>query len=182
MDTITSRLSDLFSTFPEAVILLDEGEAVYANEAGKALLQDAQFPADLLFALAEHPGDSIDVATALATYRVSVSALEGGVLLVLRPLPSKEERDHPFSNATYRLRESISNLTTTHTQIKRGLEERFLDDAFQRELSNQSRFTYQLLRIVRQAELTQDLNYKTFPKEEAFDLALVCSGMADEAA
>ena len=182
MDTITSRLSDLFSTFPEAVILRDEGEAVYANEAGKALLQDAQFPADLLFALAEHPGDSIDVATALATYRVSVSALEGGVLLVLRPLPSKEERDHPFSNATYRLRESISNLTTTHTQIKRGLEERFLDDAFQRELSNQSRFTYQLLRIVRQAELTQDLNYKTFPKEEAFDLALVCSGMADEAA
>ena len=70
MDTITSRLSDLFSTFPEAVILLDEGEAVYANEAGKALLQDAQFPADPLFALAEHPGDSIDVATALATYRV----------------------------------------------------------------------------------------------------------------
>ncbi len=181
MDSMTSRLNDIFSTFPEAVILLQEGEAVYANEAGQALLRDPEFPSDLLFALAEHPGDSIDVATAMAIYRVTVSVFEGGVLLVLRPLPSGAERDHPFSNATYRLRESISNLSTTHAQIKQKLEARFLDGEFQRELANQSRFTYQLLRLVRQAELTQDLNDKTFPREEGFDLAQVCSGMADEA-
>ena len=39
-----------------------------------------------------------------------------------------------------------------------------------------------MLRLTRQAELTQELNDKAFPREEGFDLAMVCQGMADEAA
>ncbi len=38
-----------------------------------------------------------------------------------------------------------------------------------------------MLRLTRQAELTQELNDKAFPREEGFDLAMVCQGMADEA-
>ena len=38
-----------------------------------------------------------------------------------------------------------------------------------------------MLRLTRQAELTQELNNKVFPREEGFDLAMVCQGMAEEA-
>lgn len=181
MDPNTSRLNDMFGSFPEAVILLMDGAIVYGNEHGQRLLQEEAFPQDLLFALAEHPGDAIEVAMAQAIYRVTVSPFEGGYLLVMRLQPSREPQEHPFSHATYRLRESITNLTTTHAQLRQELEERYLDEAFLRELANENRFTYQLLRLVRQAELNEDLNNKTFPREEGFDLAQVCSGMADEA-
>lgn len=51
----------------------------------------------------------------------------------------------------------------------------------EQDLANQSRLIYQMLRLTRQAELTQELNDKAFPREEGFDLAMVCQGMADEA-
>ena len=34
MDPITSRLEPLFGSFPEAVVFLSCGQAVYANETG----------------------------------------------------------------------------------------------------------------------------------------------------
>lgn len=181
MDPNTSRLSEIFGSFPEAVILLEDSAVRYCNEHGHQLVQGEDFPTELLFSLAEHPGDAIEVASSAAIYRVTVSPFEGGTLLVLRLIPSRENQEHPFSHATYRLRESITNLTTTNLQLRLALEDRGLDESFLRELANENRFTYQLLRLVRQAELNEDLNHKSFPREEGFDLAQVCSGMADEA-
>ena len=65
--------------------------------------------------------------------------------------------------------------------LKRVLEENHLLDGFTQDLANQSRLIFQMLRLTRQAELTQELNDKAFPREEGFDLAMVCQGMADEA-
>ena len=55
MDLITSRLDLQFGSFPEPVIFLAGGQAVYSNEPGQQLLQSETCPLDLLAALAEHP-------------------------------------------------------------------------------------------------------------------------------
>ena len=107
MDLITSRLDLQFGSFPEPVIFLAGGQAVYSNEPGQQLLQSETCPLDLLAALAEHPSGSMEIALGQATYRVTVSPFEMGDLLVLRPLPQPEEKKHPFSNAVYRMRESL---------------------------------------------------------------------------
>ena len=60
MDPIISRLEPIFGSFPEAVIYLSGGRAAYSNEPGSLLLQSC--PADLLFAMAEHPGGSMEIA------------------------------------------------------------------------------------------------------------------------
>lgn len=179
MDPITSRLDPMFGSFPEAVIYLSGGRAAYANEAGSRLLRSC--PADLLFAMAEHPSGSMEIAVGQDQYRVTVSPFDGGVLLVLRPLPREEEQPHPFSQAIFRMRECLSNFSAVQLRMKRGLQEKALDEAFQQDLANQTRLLYQMLRLTRQAELTQELNDKAFPQEEGFDLAMVCQGMADEA-
>lgn len=58
MDLITSRLDLQFGSFPEPVIFLAGGQAVYSNEPGQQLLQSETCPLDLLAALAEHPSGS----------------------------------------------------------------------------------------------------------------------------
>ena len=180
MDAIQFRLEPVFGMFPEPVIFLAEGKAAYSNEPGSALLEDESVPMDLLLALAEHPGDSLEIALGAQSYRATVSPYEGGVILVLRPLPDPNAQPHPFSNAIYRMRDCLSNFTAIQWQLKRALEARSMDEALETHLANQSRLLYQMLRMVRQAELTQELNDKSFPKEEGFDLAQVCQGMADE--
>ena len=178
MDLITSRLDLQFGSFPEPVIFLAGGQAVYSNEPGQQLLQSETCPLDLLAALAEHPSGSMEIALGQATYRVTVSPFEMGDLLVLRPLPQPEEKKHPFSNAVYRMRECLSNFTAVQWKMKRVLEENHLMGDFDQDLANQSRLIFQMLRLTRQAELTQELNDKAFPREEGFDLAMVCQGMA----
>ena len=180
MDLITSRLDLQFGSFPEPVIFLAGGQAVYSNEPGQQLLQSETCPLDLLAALAEHPSGSMEIALGQATYRVTVSPFEMGDLLVLRPLPQPEEKKHPFSNAVYRMRECLSNFTAVQWKMKRVLEENHLMGDLDQDLANQSRLIFQMLRLTRQAELTQELNDKAFPREEGFDLAMVCQGMADE--
>ena len=180
MDLITSRLDLQFGSFPEPVIFLAGGQAVYSNEPGQQLLQSETCPLDLLAALAEHPSGSMEIALGQATYRVTVSPFEMGDLLVLRPLPQPEEKKHPFSNAVYRMRECLSNFTAVQWKMKRVLEENHLMGDFDQDLANQSRLIFQMLRLTRQAELTQELNDKAFPREAGFDLAMVCQGMADE--
>ena len=83
MDPIISRLEPIFGSFPEAVIYLSGGRAAYSNEPGSLLLQSC--PADLLFAMAEHPGGSMEIALGQDLYRVTVSPFDGGELLVLAP-------------------------------------------------------------------------------------------------
>lgn len=182
MDLIKSRLSPLFETFPEPVVYLFGGQAAYTNEAGAMMLQNGDCPLELLFALSEHPGDTLETAVGQQTYRVTVSELEGGSLLVLRPLPRAEEGTHPFSSAVYRMRECLSSFSAVQWRLKRILETKNLALELEQDLANQSRLIYQMLRLTRQAELTQELNDKAFPQEEGFDLAMVCRGMAEEAA
>lgn len=182
MDPITSRLEPLFGSFPEAVVFLSCGQAVYANETGAQLLQSQSCPMDLLFAMAEHPGGSMEIALGQESYRVTVSPFDSGDLLILRPLPKAEEKRHPFSNSVYRMRECLSNLNAVQWRMRRVLDEKKMSGDLTQDLANQSRLIYQMLRLTRQAELTQDLNDKTFPPEEGFDLALVCQGMAEETA
>ena len=179
MDPITSRLEPIFGSFPEAVIYLSGGRAAYSNEPGSLLLQSC--PADLLFAMAEHPGGSMEIALGQDLYRVTVSPFDGGELLVLRPLPQGEEQKHPFSHSVYRMRECLSNFNAVQFRMKRVLGEKKMAAEFEQDFANQSRLIYQMLRLTRQAELTQELNDKVFPREEGFDLAMVCQGMAEEA-
>lgn len=181
MEPFTSRLDVQFGSFPEPVIFLSGSQILYSNEPGQQLLERETFPKDLLAALAEHPGGTMEIALGPETYRVTVSPFEGGELLVLRPLPQAQEKKHPFSNAVYRMRECLSNFTAVQWKMKRVLEENHLMGDFDQDLANQSRLIFQMLRLTRQAELTQDLNDKSFPREEGFDLAMVCQGMADEA-
>lgn len=181
MDPMTSHLDQTFGSFPEPVLLLDGDQVIYANEPGQALLQEEAFPAELLAALAEHPGSAMETALGEAFYRVTVSPYDVGMLAVLRPLPPAEEKRHPFSNAVYRMRECLSNFTAVQFRMKRVLQEHHLLGGLEQDLANQSRLIYQMLRLTRQAELTQELNDKAFPREEGFDLAMVCQGMADEA-
>ena len=165
MDLITSRLDLQFGSFPEPVIFLAGGQAVYSNEPGQQLLQSETCPLDLLAALAEHPSGSMEIALGQATYRVTVSPFEMGDLLVLRPLPQPEEKKHPFSNAVYRMRECLSNFTAVQWKMKRVLEENHLMGDFDQDLANQSRLIFQMLRLTRQADLTQEINDKAFPRE-----------------
>lgn len=62
MDLLTSRLDVQFGSFPEPVILLDAGQILYSNEPGQQLLESEAFPRDLLAALAEHPGSTLEIA------------------------------------------------------------------------------------------------------------------------
>ena len=179
MDPIISRLEPIFGSFPEAVIYLSGGRAAYSNEPGSLLLQSC--PADLLFAMAEHPGGSMEIALGQDLYRVTVSPFDGGELLVLRPMPQGEEQKHPFSHSVYRMRECLSNFNAVQFRMKRVLGEKKMAAEFEQDFANQSRLIYQMLRLTRQAELTQELNDKVFPREEGFDLAMVCQGMAEEA-
>ena len=179
MDPIISLLEPIFGSFPEAVIYLSGGRAAYSNEPGSLLLQSC--PADLLFAMAEHPGGSMEIALGQDLYRVTVSPFDGGELLVLRPLPQGEEQKHPFSHSVYRMRECLSNFNAVQFRMKRVLGEKKMAAEFEQDFANQSRLIYQMLRLTRQAELTQELNDKVFPREEGFDLAMVCQGMAEEA-
>lgn len=55
MDLITSRLDLQFGSFPEPVIFLAGGQAVYSNEPGQQLLQSETCPLDLLAALQSIP-------------------------------------------------------------------------------------------------------------------------------
>ena len=181
MDPISYRLEPLFGSFPEPVIFLAGGQVLYTNEAGSSLLESGACPIDLLAALAEHPGGAMEIASEGRAYRVTVSPMEDGHLLVLRPMAEAQEQKHPFSNAVYRMRTCLDNLSAIQLKMRRVLKQRDLSDQFEQDLANQSRVMFQMLRLVRQAELTQELNDKTFPREEGFDLAQVCQGMADEA-
>ena len=182
MELFSARLEPLFGTFPEAVFYLFGGQLVWRNEVGDMLLGEDDFPADLLFALAEHPGETMEVALGQHAYRVTASPMDGGDLLMLRPLPDADASAHPFSHAVYRMRECLSNFTAVQWKMKRMMEQRELAETFQQDMANQTRLVYQMLRLTRQAELTQELNDKIFPREEGFDLAMVCEGMAQEAA
>lgn len=180
MDPITTRLEARFGSFPEPVLYLSGGRIRYANEPGEALRQREDVPLELLLALAEHPGGAMELALGETLFRITVSPFDDGDLLVLRPLAAPVEETHPFSNAVYRMRECLSNLTSVQERMGRILRQEGLD--LTRELADQARLTFQMLRLTRQAELTQELDDKSFPREEGFDLAQVCQGMADETA
>lgn len=181
MDPIISYLDPRFGSFPEPVVFLCGDQVLYTNEPGTALLEDGECPAELLSALAEHPSGVMEIALQKSIYRVTVSPMEAGDLVILRPLPEPVEGKHPFSNSVYRLRECLSNLSAVQWRMNRLLSGKNLTEEFQRDMADQSRLIYQMLRLVRQAELTQELDQKTFPMEEGFDLAQVCEGMAEEA-
>ncbi len=134
---------------------------------GQRLLQKQNLSLDLLAALAEHPSRSMEVALGQATYRVTVSPFEMGTSWFCVPCPSQKKK-HPFSNAVYRMRECLSNFTAVQWKMKRVLEENHLMGDFDQDLANQSRLIFQMLRLTRQAELTQELNDKSFPQEEGF--------------
>ena len=181
MDFLTDRLSEQYGSFPEAVVFLYAGQIIYSNEPGQALLRKQGFPHDLLPALAEHTGP-MEIALGKTFYFVTVSAMPEGELVILRELdPPKEEKKHPFSNAVYSMRECLSNFSATQWKMQQVLEENGLLDGLEQDLATQNRLVFQMLRLTRQAELTQELNVKTFPREEGFDLAMVCQGMAEEA-
>ena len=182
MDHYKTKLEDRFGAFPEAVLYLSGGQVLYANEPGELLLKREDFPLEFLLALAEHPGGAMEIARGDDIFRVTVSRFDDGDLLVLRALDPPEEGTHPFSNAVYRMRECLSNLFSVQERLRLDLEEKALTEDFLRVLADQNRLTYQMLRLTRQAELTQELDSRSFPREEGFDLAEVCQGMADEAA
>lgn len=181
MNPIVSHLDAQFGSFPEPVIFLYGEEVLYTNEPGTALLEDGACPPQLLAALAEHPSSVMEIALEENFYRVTVSPMETGDLLVLRPMPQPQEGKHPFSNAVYKMREYLTNLTAIQWRLKIALDLKDMEEEFRQDFANQSRCTYQMLRLVRQAELTNELDSKRFPMEEAFDMALVCEGMAEEA-
>ena len=147
MDPMTSHLDQTFGSFPEPVLLLDGDQVIYANEPGQALLQEEAFPAELLAALAEHPGSAMETALGEAFYRVTVSPYDVGMLVVLRPLPPAEEKRHPFSNAVYRMRECLSNFTAVQFRMKRVLQEHHLLGGLEQDLANQSRLILSLIHI-----------------------------------
>ncbi len=180
MDSFSLHLQPIFGMFPEPVIFLVENQIAYVNEAASNLLESESLSTELLLAVAEHPSDSIELADQAESYRVTVSPYEGGTLLVLRPHPHAEGHGHPFSDSVYRMRENLSNLTSAQWHLRRKLHQKNLDTEVRQELAKQNKCIYQMLRLVRQTELTEELNHKTFPKEEGFDLGLVCAGMADE--
>ena len=182
MDLITTRLEARFGSFPEPVLYLADGRVLYANEPGDLLRQREDFPLDLLLALAEHPGGAMEIALGDDLFRVTVSHFDDGDLLVLRPLETPVEETHPFSNAVFRMRECLSSLFSVQHRLQRVLADRGLAEDCLREMADQSRLTHQMLRLTRQAELTQELDDRAFPREEGFDLAMVCQGMADETA
>ena len=182
MDLNTTRLEARFGSFPEPVLYLSDSRVLYANEPGDLLRQREDFPLELLFALAEHPGGAMEFALGDDLFRVTVSPFDDGDLLVLRPLAAPAEKTHPFSNAVFRMRECLSNLMAVQDRMRQGLAARNLSEDFLREQADENRLSYQLLRLARQAELTQELDDRSFPREEGFDLAMVCQGMADEAA
>ena len=182
MDLITARLEARFGSFPEPVLYLSGGHVLYANEPGNFLRQRDDFPLELLLAMAEHPGGTMEIALSDDIFRVTVSPFDDGDLLVLRPLTPPVEETHPFSNAVYRMRECVSNLFSVQTRLEQVLSDRSLAEDCMRELADQNRLTYQILRLTRQAELTQELDDRSFPREEGFDLAMVCQGMASETA
>lgn len=180
MDSIFFHLQPIFERFPEPVVFLREDRVVYANEAGSEILFDESFSDELLCAVAEHPGDLLEVADKRHSYEVTVSPYEGGSLVVLRPHGHSTQQTHPFSDAVYRMRESLSNLTAVQWQLRRKIRKTVNDPNVERDFAGQNKFIYQMLRLVRQAELTEELNDKTFPKEEGFDLGLLCAGLTDE--
>ena len=182
MDLITTRLEARFGSFPEPVFYLSGGRVLYANEPGEYLRRQETFSPELLLALAEHPGGAMEIALADDLFRVTVSPFDDGDLLVLRPLEAPVEETHPFSNAVYKMRDCLTSLFAAQERMWHRFEEAGLDEDYLQEMSSQNRLAYQMLRLTRQAELTQELDDRSFPREEGFDLAMVCQGMADEAA
>jgi signal transduction histidine kinase len=180
MDPITAHLEPRFGSFPEPVIILSQGEVIYRNEEGQRLLKNPKCPLDLLAALSEHPGGVMEISLGDEIYRVTVSPLDEGDLLVFRPIPVGEEKKHPFSNAVFRMRECLSMMNASHLRLHTLLKDQDIPD-LEYTLAYQRQSIIQMLRLTRQAELTQELNNKVFPREEGFDLAAVCQGMAEEA-
>ena len=179
MDSLQTLLETQFGCFPEPVLLLSAGQVLYANEAGELLLQRDDVPLEMLAALTEHPGTLMDISLEESVYQVTVTPFDYGDLVVLRPGRPPEEGSHPFSNAVGRMREVLSNFSAVNLQLQRRLEEKGLAEELMRPLADQSRLYYQMLRLTRHAELTQELDDRSFPREEGFDLALVCAGMAE---
>ena len=179
MDSLQSLLEMQFGCFPEPVLVLSAGQVLFANEAGELLLKRGDIPPEMLAALTEHPGTLLNISLGETLYRITVTPFDYGDLVVLRPGDPPEEGMHPFSNVVGRMREVLSNFSAVNRQLRQRLEEKGLAEELMRPLADQSRLYYQLLRLTRQAELTQELDDRSFPREEGFDLAMVCSGMAE---
>ena len=182
MEQYKMKLEARFGCFPEPALYFSGGQVLYANEPGEQLLRREDFPLEFLLALAEHPGGAMEIARGDDIFRITVSRFDDGDLLILRPLDAPAEETHPFSNAVFRMRECLSSLFSVQERLRSELEERELTEDFLRVLSDQNRLSCQMLRLTRQAELTQELDDRSFPREEGFDLAMVCRGMADETA
>lgn len=182
MEPIVSHLEPQFGSFPEAVVFLCGGQVLYSNEPGTALLEDGECPAELLAALTEHPGGVMELALKESTYLVTVSPMETGDLVVLRPLAQPVEGKHPFSRAVEVMRTYLGNFSAIQEKIQWKLEQKHLSGEFEQDMAYQERLLQRLLRLTRQAELTQELDTLQFPMEEGFDFAQVCQGMAEEAA
>ena len=88
MDPMTSHLDEIFGSFPEAVLLLDNGQVIYTNEPGQALLQEDACPQDLLAALAE--GKDIWEAARFASGLAALSVQRIGTTPAM---PTREEID-----------------------------------------------------------------------------------------
>lgn len=170
-------LDPKFGTFPEPVLFIYGGQVAYTNESAAALLDTKPELGELACALAEHPAAGCDLSVGDSLYFATVSEMDGGELVVLRPQETPEEgRPHPFSAAVKRMRESLTLLASVQQKLRRDLPE----DSHLQDMATQSKLLYQMLRLVRHTELTEALNDQEFPMEEGFDLGKVCEEMAAE--
>ena len=97
MDEYKERLAMQFGSFPEPVVFLGAGRLLYANEPGERLLREEEVEEDLLFALAEHPGETTELALGAGARVVGVNnrdhktfKVDMNVSLRLRPLVPRE--------------------------------------------------------------------------------------------
>lgn len=178
MDLNLFNLHHIFDPFPEAVILLQDLTVIYENPAGTALLslQDGSF-LPLLSELLPESGN-IHCALDAGQYHITISALESGKLLTIRP--TKQQESHTLhSNIPPQMRRHLSNLAATTEQLAQHLsKERKLND-YQSLLSIQLQSIYRILRITRQRELSYDDWEDEFPLG-AVDLAANCRTLASE--
>lgn len=175
-----SQLAAMFDAFPEAVFYISEDSVSYRNPPAQQLMQNGGCSEELLRSLLDHPGEAVSMGTAQGAWRVTVSQMDSGKLAVLREVPGLPEKRQPFSKAFFRMRECLSNMNAVQWQTKRMLEQRELAEDFQKELFSQTRLIYQMLRLIRQEELSSQLEEQDYPLPESFDLVQTALNLAEE--
>ncbi|MDF2838438.1 MAG: Osmolarity sensory histidine kinase EnvZ [Evtepia sp.] len=179
MDLNLFNLHQIFDPFPEAVVLLQESRVLFANPAGEALIfiQDKTFLQTLSELLPEQSGD-IQYALDAVRLHITISVLEFGKLLILRPI-SKQETFSAHSNVPSQMRSHLSNLAATTEQLADRLSKEEKLDDYQDLLSIQLQAIYRILRMIHQQELSCDDWEQEYPLGP-LDLALCCRVLSYE--